>query len=149
MIESIGKRASGELSGVASALRAVRDQIRENEGPRVAVMLTHDLANKLESLGEALDVRDMGEAIENLETFARENPAVVIGGAAAAGFVAARVARSAAEKARPARQIAPPLYQDEVEIHPLVVGFAALALGALFGALIPATLPKRHAGGEP
>ncbi|MBK5260779.1 MAG: hypothetical protein JJE51_14410 [Thermoanaerobaculia bacterium] len=149
MIETLGKRAAGELSGVASALRMVHDQIRENDGPRVAAMLTHDLADKIESLGSALDVADLGEAIDNIETFARANPAVFLGGAAAAGFVAARIARNAAENTGGRRRIAPPpIHYDDLNVRPLVIGFAALALGALLGALIPSQLPDA-AGSEP
>lgn len=89
------ERASSELGGVARALRTTGDQLSEQEQGSVARYVTQ-AADQTERLSEYLSERDANELVREAEDFARNRPAVFLGGAFALGVAAARFLKSSA-----------------------------------------------------
>jgi hypothetical protein len=89
------ERASSELGGVARALRTTGEQLQEQEQDSVA-RYVNQAAEQTERLSEYLSERDANELVREVEDFARNRPAVFLGGAFAIGIAAARFLKSSA-----------------------------------------------------
>jgi hypothetical protein len=89
------ERASSELGGVARALRTAGEQLQEHEQGSVA-RYVNQAAQQTERLSEYLRERDANELVREVEDFARNRPAVFLGGAFAIGIAAARFLKSSA-----------------------------------------------------
>lgn len=89
------ERASSELGGVAKALRTTGEQLQEQEQGSVAKYVGQ-AAERTERLSEYLSERDANELVGEVEDFARNRPAVFLGGAFAVGVAAARFLKSSA-----------------------------------------------------
>jgi hypothetical protein len=89
------ERASSELGGVARALRTTGEQLQEQEQGSVAGYV-NQAAEQTERLSEYLSERDANELLREMEDFARNRPAVFLGGAFAIGIAAARFLKSSA-----------------------------------------------------
>jgi hypothetical protein len=89
------ERASSELGGVARALRTTGEQLQEQEQDSVA-RYVNQAAEQTERLSEYLSERDANELLREMEDFARNRPAVFLGGAFAIGIAAARFLKSSA-----------------------------------------------------
>lgn len=153
--------ALGELDNIASALRKASSELGDTGGIATKVVTT--LADRVESAGRSLDGKELGDVVDDLERFARRNPATFISGAIAVGFLASRFFKSSASAVanRPQPQqslggtaestTGPADFPTTTETftddgrgegimdRPLIAGMAALAVGAIVGTIIRET----------
>ena len=100
-------QAADTLYTVAHALRQTGQQLRAQEQAPVAG-LADQVATRVESVSGYLQGRDVRQLVDDTEDFARQRPAVVVGGALALGVLAARFLKSSRRKATtPAGQTIP------------------------------------------
>lgn len=85
--------AAREVRGVASALRTAADELRDGS-PQERTF--SQLADGLADASDTIRDKDLGEVVSGLNSFARRNPLLFLGGAALAGFAATRFARATA-----------------------------------------------------
>ncbi|MBA3335273.1 MAG: hypothetical protein H0T08_06650 [Acidobacteria bacterium] len=86
------------LGSVAESIRQMGDGLK-NSGEQTGVgkftaQYGNSLANQVEQLSSYLDRKEVGELVRDVETFARRNPALFIGGAFALGLLGARFLKS-------------------------------------------------------
>jgi ribosomal protein L12E/L44/L45/RPP1/RPP2 len=89
----------GELNSLAGALRGAGEHIQSQNQSQLAITITGRIADRITSFADTLDGRDFEEVMDNVNAFARRNPAAFLGGAAAIGFFAARFVKSSATAA--------------------------------------------------
>jgi len=85
-------RAAEGLSGVATMVAQFGDQVRE-QNPSVASMVD-TAADRLRQFSTHIDQRELTELMDDVERYARRNPALFAGGAFALGLLGARFLRS-------------------------------------------------------
>ena len=89
--------ASG-LTSVADTIRQVGDTLRQTDEQTgitdTAAKYSNSLAQQVEQLSGYFEHKDMRDMVRDVETFARRNPAVFIGGAFVLGILAARFLKS-------------------------------------------------------
>jgi hypothetical protein len=92
-------RATEALGSVATALRQSSQPLRDNNQSMLA-----DYAGKaadgLEQFSARFRERDLGELIDDVNRFARRQPALFVGAAFAAGALAARFLKSSPDQQR-------------------------------------------------
>jgi len=86
-------KAADSMGSIAGAVRSTGDRLRSENQASVA-NLTDSLADQVERLSSYLRSRDLSGVREDLETFARRQPAVAIGVALAVGVLGARFIKS-------------------------------------------------------
>lgn len=91
------------LSGVADSIRQVGENLRETsdkENPigQYTAQYGETIARQVETISNYFDRKDVREIARDVESFARRNPAVFIGGAFALGMLAARFLKSSSPK---------------------------------------------------
>ena len=86
-------RAADSIGSIASAVRSTGERLRSENQTGVAD-LTDSLADQVERLSSYLRSRDLRGARDDLERFARQQPAVAIGVALAIGMLGARFIKS-------------------------------------------------------
>jgi len=100
-------QATDTLYTVAHALRQTGQQLRAQEQAPVAG-LADQVATRVESVSGYLQGRDVRQLVGDTEDFARQRPAVFVGGALALGVLAARFLKSSRRRATtPAGQTIP------------------------------------------
>lgn len=86
------------LTSVADSIRQMGENLRGGEQQTPIAGFTakygDSLATQVEQVSNYLEKKDLREVVKDVETFARRNPAVFIGGAFALGIVAARFLKS-------------------------------------------------------
>lgn len=87
------------LSGVAESIRQVGENMRGNQSEENPIAqftgkYGDALATQVENLSNYFDRKNVREIVRDVESFARRNPAVFIGGAFALGILAARFLKS-------------------------------------------------------
>jgi len=87
-------RAVSEIDRVCDALRRTCDDLRQQNGSAVSVEVLGRLADGLERFSNNLEGKSLEEVLQNVEQFGRRSPAVLLGSAAAAGFLTARFLKS-------------------------------------------------------
>jgi hypothetical protein len=88
--QKFGEKKQGavsEIQNLASALRQTAENYQQ--GGRTGELLDA-AAQKLERLGSNLESKNLNNIVDDVQTFARRNPAAFLGGALALGFLAAR-----------------------------------------------------------
>lgn len=91
-------RAAGRLGGVADVLRdSGEDLAGETEQPWIGAY-AEQAADALEDTADALQRKDIGELIGDLEDFAHRQPAVFIAGALLAGVLLGRFLKASGER---------------------------------------------------
>jgi len=98
LLASRKDQAAGTLYTVAHALRQTGQQLREQEQAPVAG-LVDQAATQVENVSGYLHGRDVRQLVDETEDFARQRPAVFVGGALALGVLAARFLKSSRRKA--------------------------------------------------
>ena len=95
---------SGGLASVAGSVRKVSENLR---GPDVqdgiskfTAQYSDTAARKIEDVANYFEQKSVSEMYSDVETFARKNPAVFVGGAFALGLLAARFLKSGASSHR-------------------------------------------------
>jgi ElaB/YqjD/DUF883 family membrane-anchored ribosome-binding protein len=86
-------RAADSIGSIATAVRSTGDRLRSDNQTGIAD-LTDSLADQAERLSSYLRSRDLRGARDDLERFARQQPAVAIGVALAIGMLGARFIKS-------------------------------------------------------
>jgi ElaB/YqjD/DUF883 family membrane-anchored ribosome-binding protein len=86
-------QAADRIGSIAEAVRGTGDRLRSDNQTGIAD-LTDSLADSVERLSSYLRNRDLNEVRQDVEAFARRQPAVAIGVALAVGLVAARFIKS-------------------------------------------------------
>lgn len=89
------ERVSGELQGIARALRTTGDQLKEQDQGSVG-RYAEQAAERVGRLSDYLSEKDSEQLIGEVEDFARQKPAVFLGGAFVLGVAAARFLKSSA-----------------------------------------------------
>lgn len=87
------RQAADRIGGLASAVRSTSEHLRSEHQDRVAG-LTDSLADQVERLSAYLRDRDLNAFRNDLESFARRQPAVAVGIALALGLLGARFLKS-------------------------------------------------------
>ncbi|CAN5318536.1 hypothetical protein BH20ACI2_BH20ACI2_18420 [soil metagenome] len=89
---------TGKLTGVADTVRRVSGTLHDTEAEsrvsEYAARYTDTAAEKIESVAQYFNSADMKDIARDLESYARRNPAVFLGGAFAIGIMAARFLKS-------------------------------------------------------
>jgi len=85
--------AAESLSGVAQALRQTGSQLRAQDQTG-AIGLLDEAASQVERLSSYLQHNDLNRLVGDLESFARRQPALFLGGAFLVGLVGARFLKS-------------------------------------------------------
>jgi hypothetical protein len=90
------ERAAGSLEGVAQALRQTGQQFRDqNQQP--FGQFAEGAADMVERFTGYLNQRDVHQMVGEVESFARRQPALFLGGAFALGLLAARFLKSSSD----------------------------------------------------
>ena len=92
-------QAADRIGGIASAVRSTSDHLRSENQPGVA-NLTDSLADQVERLSTYLRDRDLRAFRDDVESFARRQPAVAVGVALALGMLGARFFKSSQRSGR-------------------------------------------------
>ena len=93
--ESERERAASSIGSVAEALRRTGDEIGE-ESPFSDYL--GKAAEGVERVGEYFRSKDLGEIVEDVEDFARREPALFLGAAFTAGLLGARFLKSSSQR---------------------------------------------------
>jgi DNA-directed RNA polymerase subunit RPC12/RpoP len=91
-------QAAGRLWTVAWAFRSVGDNLREQDEPQIA-QITDKVAEQVERATSYLGHRDINQIANDVQRFARRQPALFLGGAMALGFLGARFLKSSSRAA--------------------------------------------------
>jgi ElaB/YqjD/DUF883 family membrane-anchored ribosome-binding protein len=86
-------KAANELHGFAEAFRKTGEELRNQEYGFIA-NYTEQVADKIEQVSDMLENREIGQYVESVERFARQQPLLFIGGATMLGVLAARFLKS-------------------------------------------------------
>ncbi len=86
-------RVVTQVSGVAQAFRKTSEQLRAEDQSDLAGY-TDRIADGVERVSDYLDDKGLRGAVSDLEGFARQRPAIFVGGALAVGLLAARFLRA-------------------------------------------------------
>ena len=96
-LESQKDRAAQGLGGVAQALRQAGDQLRSEQQAPALHEYVASAANQVERLSGYLRSTDTREMVRGLERFARQQPAIFVGGAFMLGLLGARFLKTSSE----------------------------------------------------
>jgi hypothetical protein len=94
-------RAAEGLGSVAQALRQTGEQMRPQDHLGVSPYLSA-VAEQIDRASGYLQDRSLGQLVGDVESFARREPAIFLGGAFLAGLLAGRFLKSSGDTARPA-----------------------------------------------
>jgi hypothetical protein len=90
------------LTSVADSLKQVGGSLREADDETGITELTakygESLANQIEQISNYFERKDVREMMRDVESFARRNPALFIGGAFTLGLLAARFLKSSSQQ---------------------------------------------------
>lgn len=94
--------AAKQVGGVAQALRSAADNLKQQDQPyqQYAADYITRAAESLDQFSNALRDRDFGSLASQARDMARQQPGLLIGGSAIAGFLVARFARASAEHSK-------------------------------------------------
>lgn len=105
-IEEQKSNLSSGLSSVADNIRKLGDNLTESDTPdgvtKIAAEYSGTAADKIEQVAQYFDQHDLNAMFRDAQNFARRNPAVILGGAFALGFLAARFLKSSQPRTRAA-----------------------------------------------
>ena len=101
-LEEQKSNLSTGLTNVASGIRDLGNSLSargtDNQFSRIASEASTVAAKKIERAADYFDQHDLNAVYHDVENFARRNPAVILGGAFALGFLAARFLKSTGPK---------------------------------------------------
>lgn len=100
---------TGHMSALATAVHGAGREL-ETGMPKIAKAV-HGVARQIEQTADDLRNRSMDDLFEGFDRYARQQPALVFGGALMAGFVLTRFLKSSA-KAAPIQPTVPVTYDD-------------------------------------
>ena len=88
---------TGHMRTLATAVHGAAREL-ESGMPKIANAV-HDVAKKIEQTADDLRTRNIDDLFEGFDRYARQQPAIVFGGALMAGFVLTRFLKSSAKAA--------------------------------------------------
>jgi hypothetical protein len=91
--------AAAGIGDLADALHTAASDLGRKDN-RTVSDLAEEAANGLERLSQTLRGKDLGTMVHDAEEFARREPALFLGAAVAAGFLAVRFLKSSSDPAR-------------------------------------------------
>ena len=97
LAEDQKQAGTGHMRTLATAVHGAAREL-EGEMPKIANSV-HDVAQRIERTADGLRNRNVEELFEDFDRYARQQPAIVFGGALMAGFVLSRFLRSSATPA--------------------------------------------------
>jgi ElaB/YqjD/DUF883 family membrane-anchored ribosome-binding protein len=92
-------RATDGLGTVAQAVRQSAQQLRENRHDAIA-QYVEKAGDQIDRLSTQLRNRDVGELVNEVQRFARKQPALFVGSAFAIGVIGARFLKSSSNDHR-------------------------------------------------
>jgi hypothetical protein len=92
-------RATDGLGSVAQAVRQSTQHLRENKQDAIA-QYVEKAADQIDRFSTQLRNRDVGELVNEVQRFARRQPALFVGSAFAVGVIGARFLKSSSENQR-------------------------------------------------
>jgi hypothetical protein len=92
-------RATDGLGSVAEAVRQSTQHLRENKHDAIASYV-EKAADQIDRFSTQLRNRDVGELVNEVQRFARRQPAIFVGSAFAAGVIGARFLKSSSDNRR-------------------------------------------------
>jgi ABC-type transporter Mla subunit MlaD len=95
-------KVASQISSLASALDDASSTMRDSN-PQMA-HFAESAVDRLNQWSTQLERKDFGELVDDVESFARRNPALFVGGAFALGLLGARFLKSSAPQSNLARQ---------------------------------------------
>lgn len=98
-------RATDGLGSVAQAVRQSTQHLRENKQDAIA-QYVDKAADQIDRLSAQLRNRDVGELVDEVQRFARRQPALFVGTAFALGVIGARFLKSSSDRASRPRGLA-------------------------------------------
>lgn len=84
----------GEVNHLATALRRVATELRDDQGAVMAAAVADHLAMRLEAIHGNVGNKRFDDVIDDVESFARRNPGTFMGICAGIGFMASRFLKS-------------------------------------------------------
>jgi hypothetical protein len=105
--------AAAGIGDLADALHSAADDLGRKDRTTVS-HFAEEAANGLERLSQTLRGKDIGVMVKEAEAYARREPALFLGAAVAAGFLAMRFLKSSSEPARTHTAIEPSSERVEV-----------------------------------
>jgi len=96
-VDQRSTEAGDRVSGIASDVRSVSDQLRE-QGKDQPAKLAEQAADRAERLGGYLRDSDADRILGDAEDFGRRQPWVVIAGGVAVGFLASRFLKASSTR---------------------------------------------------
>lgn len=115
-VDHARKGAAERVEGVAGSIDAAAAHLDDVDMGRLSGYV-HDMAASLGGLADDLRSKSGDEMLHQLNRFARQNPALFIGGSVAVGFGLTRFARASRSRDR---QL--PLPIDQARVEPTTVG---------------------------
>ena len=97
LAEDQKEAGAGHMRTLATAVHGAAREL-EGEMPKIANSV-HDLARRLEQTADDVRNRNVEGLFEDFDRYARQQPAIVFGGAVMAGFVLSRFLKSSATPA--------------------------------------------------
>lgn len=91
-------RISGSLNGLADTLHQAGRQLEDSDQSGFFAKYVHQAAGTVEGLADHLDNREINELVAEVETYAREQPAIFLGGAFVLGMLGARFLKSSGQR---------------------------------------------------
>lgn len=88
-----------QITGIAQALRQSADQSQQQDDREMAGRVLRQAASGLDQLSEVLRKGDADALLQRTSRLMREQPALFMGGAVAAGFVLSRFLKSSSDRA--------------------------------------------------
>ncbi len=88
------ERAAESLETVAEALRHTGEHLRSKDEATFITDYVEVAADKVEAASEYLQDRNFGQIVRDIESFARREPALFLGGAFVAGLIGGRFLKS-------------------------------------------------------
>lgn len=113
-IDRARRNAAGRVDSVADSIDAAASQLDEDDMSRLSGYV-HDMASSLGRFADDLRTRSGDDMLRQVNRFARENPAMFIGGSVAIGFGLSRFARASSTRDR---QLPLPLDEARPSIGP-------------------------------
>lgn len=90
----LNEKQTATAADIGDFARALRSAARQIEHNATAARVAEQTADGLERLSGTLRGKDLNTLVRDIESFARAQPAVFLGAAVAAGFLAARFLKS-------------------------------------------------------
>lgn len=111
-VDHARKGAASRVEGVAGSIDAAASHLDEVDMGRMSGYV-HDMAASLGGLADDLRSKSGDEMLHELNRFARQNPALFIGGSVAVGFGLSRFARASRSRDR---QLPLPIDEARVDL---------------------------------